>query len=115
MFEVTMKAERAKYAPRYIHPNLTPLQSGLIRKLDKNETFKVMTADKNCGSAITETEYVTEQSVIEHLSNSTVYKKLSKGEATAQLKGVEMLIMAFYSLWQEELSKGRAHLPQTRT
>ena len=104
-FEVKMKAERAKYAPRYIHPNLTPLQSALVKKLGKNEVFKVMTADKNCGSAIAETECVTEQSVNEHLSNSDVYKRLSKGEATAQLKGVEMLIMAFYSAWQEELSK----------
>ena len=104
-FEAKMRAERAKYAPRYIHPNTTPLQSGLIRRLGKDDVFKVLTADKNCGSAIAEIEYVTEQSVREHLSNSNIYKRLSKGEATAQLKGVEMLIGAFYSAWQEELSK----------
>ena len=93
-----MRAERAKYAPRYIHPNTMPFQSGLIRRLGKDDVYKVLMADKNCGSTIAKIEYITEQSVSEHLSNSNIYKRLSKGEATTQLKGVEMLIGVFYSL-----------------
>ena len=57
------------------------MQRGLIKKLRKNETHKVISADKNCGMAVVETEHLTKRGIADHLSNEDVYKRLSKQEA----------------------------------
>ena len=96
-FEKAITNERKRYQRRYISPNLTPMMNGLIKKLGKNEMHKVISADKNCGFAIIETEHLTERGVSEHLGNPTVYKRLTQGEAIGQLQGVERLIESFIS------------------
>ena len=63
------------------------------------------TADKNCGLVIAETEYLTEGGVREHLSNESVYKRLSKQEAMGQLQGVERLVMSFWNNHQNNMSR----------
>ena len=104
-FERAMRNERLKYYRKPCFPNLTPLHNKLINYLNKNTTHKVTAADKNCGFVIAETAHLTEGGVQEHLSNESVYKRLSKREATAQLKGVEMLIEEFYSKNQNKMSR----------
>ena len=104
-FEQAMRRERMKYYRKPCLPNLTPLQEGLIKLLNKNTTYKVAAADKNCGLVIAETEYLTEGGVREHLSNENVYKRLSRREAMAQLQGVESLVMSFWHNNQGKMSR----------
>ena len=103
-FEKAMRRERAKYSRRHICPNLTGMQAGLIKRLEKNEIYKVISADKNCGLAIIETEHLTERVVIDHLGDVTTYNILSKKEAFVQLSGVARLIEPFISKWKAALS-----------
>ena len=103
-FEAQVRAERKKCSRKYIWPNLTPMQSGLIKRLSKNEIHSIISSDKNCGLSIIETESLTERGIEDHLSNQDVYKRLSKGEAIGQLKGVERLIESFISEHCEHLS-----------
>ena len=104
-FQEHVNIERRKCSRRSVWPNLTPMQIGLIKRLGKNETHKIISADKNCGLAIVETEFLTERGISDHLSNQEVYKRLSKKEAAGQLEGVERLIESFISKYSEELSK----------
>ena len=104
-FQEHVNIERRKCSRRRVWPNLTPMQIGLIKRLGKNETHKIISADKNCGLAIVETEFLTERGISDHLSNQEVYKRLSKKEAVGQLEGVERLIESFISKYSEELSK----------
>ena len=74
----TMRRKGAKYSRRYIHPNLTEIQAGLIKRLSKNKTYKVTTADNNCGLTIIKTEHLAKRMVTDHLGNATTYKRLIK-------------------------------------
>ena len=98
-----MRRKRAKYSRWYIHPNLTSMQAGLIKRLDKNKTYKVISADKNCGLVIIETEYPSKIMVIDQLGNATTHEMLSKKEAFAQLSGVGRLIESFISKQKRQL------------
>ena len=69
-----------------------------------NKTHTVISADKNGGLAFVETKYLTKCGVEEHLSNTAVYKKLSRGATYGQLQGVERLMESF-------ISRHRDHLP----
>ena len=94
-FEKRIRKERAKYAPRPIHSNLTPMQRGLATRLINDDVYKVACTDKNCGLAIAETAILTKQGVEEHLSDPKVYKRLTQGEAKGQLRGVKLLVESF--------------------
>ena len=96
------RRKRAKYNRRHIYPNLTDIQAGPINRLEKNETYKVISADKKCGLEITETEHLTKRMVTDHL-----HKRLTKKEAFAQLSGVGRLIESFISKWKAALSTAR--------
>ena len=98
-FERRVKRERAKYAPRLIHSNLTPMQKSLAKRLHNNDFYKVACTDKNAGLAIANTADLTKQGVEEHLNNTAVYKRLTEGEARGQLRGVEFLVSLFASKW----------------
>ena len=80
-FEKRTRKERAKYAPRPMHSNLTQLQRGLIKRLHNNDVYKVACTDKNCGLAIAETAGLTKKGVDEHLSNPEVYQRLTQRKA----------------------------------
>jgi hypothetical protein len=103
--ETRLKIERRKYSGKRMWPNLTPMQSGLINKLSKNEIHKIISADKNCGLSIIETEFLTQRGISDHLSNSKVYKRLSKREALGQLEGVERMLQSFVSKHADRLSE----------
>ena len=68
--------EPNKYAPRLIYSNLTPMQRGLSTSMHKNDIYKVMCDDKNCGLAIIDKARLAEKGVVEHLSNHNVYQKM---------------------------------------
>jgi len=106
--EASLRRERRKYSKKYIWPNLTPMQNGFIKRFGKNEIYKIISADKNCGLAVIETEHLTERGVKDHLRNADVYKRLSQGEARSQLMGVERLIESFISQHGKVLSKAEA-------
>ena len=57
-FELAILNERKRYHGQKIVPNITRMQAALIKKLKKNETFKIISADKNCGFAIIETDHL---------------------------------------------------------
>ena len=61
------------------------MQNGFIERFGKDEIYKIILADKNCGLAVIETEHLTEREVGDHLNNADVYKRLSQGEARSQL------------------------------
>ena len=63
-FEKKMRVLRAKYAPRTIYSNLTPIQKGLANELHKNDIYKVLRTDKKCGLAIIETAQLIEKRVV---------------------------------------------------
>ena len=65
--------------------------------------YKIISADKKYGLAIIDTEHLTERGVSGHLSESTVYNKLTKREASRQLSGIGRLIEAFISKWARGL------------
>jgi hypothetical protein len=100
-----LKIGRRKYSRKRMWPNLTPMQSGLIKKLSKNEIHKIISADKKCGLLIIETEFLTECGISDHLSNSKVYKRLSKGETLGQLEGVKRMLQSFLSQYADRLSE----------
>ena len=81
------------------------MQRGLAKQLHKNDVYKVICTDKNCGLAFIETARLTEKGVKEHLSNHNVYQKMSERNARAQLRGVELLVGSFASRWQKYLTK----------
>ena len=96
-FKAELTKARKKYFRKKIPPNLTPLQCGIIHRITSDSRYKVLASDKNCGTAIMDTEYYTKNSVAEHLSDKTVYKRLTKGEARSYLTGVARLLEAFVS------------------
>ena len=57
-------------------PNLTRIQAALVKKLTKNEMFKTIPSDKNCGFSIIKTEHLTEHGSTEHLNDVDVYQML---------------------------------------
>ncbi len=57
--EQAMKKEHKTRRWRIIIPNLTQMQKALLKQLTKNEIFKVVSADKNCGFVLIETEHLT--------------------------------------------------------
>ena len=52
-----------------------------------------------------DTEYCTKDSVDEHLSDKTVYRRLTKGGARSFLAGVARLLEAYVSRHQDRLTK----------
>ena len=111
-FEKAMGRKIAKYSHRHIYPNLTGMQAGLIKRLEKNEIYKVISADKNCGFAIIKTEHLTERIVTDHLGDATTCKNLTKKEAFAQLSVVGRLIEYFISKWKAALSTAEYNYPK---
>ena len=81
------------------------MQKGLAKQLHKNDDYKVICTDKNCGLAFIEMACLTEKGVTEHLSNHNVYQKMSERNARAQLRGVELLVDSFASRLQQCLTK----------
>ena len=77
----------------------------MIKKLKKNETFKIISADKNCGFALIETEHLTEHGISEHLNDEYVSQRISKQLAYSYLLWVEMMLQSFYSKWQDAMSE----------
>ena len=71
--------------------------------MKNNGTHTVISADKNGGLAFIETKHLTKCGVEEHLSNTTVYKKLSRGAAYGRLQGVEILMESFISRHRDQL------------
>ena len=96
--------KRAKDSHRYIHPNITGMQAWLIKQLEKNETYKVISVDNNCGLVIIETEHLTKRMLTDHLGDVTTCRRLTTKEAFAQLCGFSRLIEYFISKWKDELS-----------
>ncbi|KAL7531142.1 hypothetical protein ACHAXR_007518 [Thalassiosira sp. AJA248-18] len=71
------------------------MQNAMMKNLDPktNQLHRIISANKNCGLAIINTEH--ESAVSEHLNNSEVYKRLSKGLAYGYLEGVERMFESF--------------------
>ena len=103
-FEKALEIERAKRS-RKILPNLTPMQQALVTYLEKNEIYKIISLDKNCGLGIINTDHLTERNVSEHLSNSNVYKQLTKRQAENELRGAEMQMQRFMSKHRKNIGK----------
>ena len=76
-----------------------------MKQLQKNEIYRIILADKNCGFSVIEIEHLTERGTIDHLKNAEVYRQLTKGETGSQLMGVEYLIEPFRSQHRNILSK----------
>ena len=95
---------RKRYSHKQVQTNLTPLQTSLIKTLAEDCRYKILGADKNCGLAIANTDPVIKQAIAEHLGDSNVYKRLTRGEAHGQLSGVGLLVESFISKWAEDLS-----------
>ena len=54
-FQRRVRNERGSCSRKHIFPDLTPMQSGLLKILDKNEIHKRIASDKNYELAIIET------------------------------------------------------------
>ena len=77
------------------------MQQALARRLEKNDIYKVIDSDKNCGQALIEVEYCTERSVSDHLSDTTVYRRIPKHTAKTFVSCVEnYLIEGFISKYR---------------
>ena len=103
-FKRKVTEARRKYNRRKAIPNLTPMQIALMNRLRKDRRYRILPADKGCGQALMDTEVYTERTVLDHLSDSETYKRLSEREAMAQIKGVAMIIERFIHDNQDGLS-----------
>ena len=103
-FKQKVTEARRKYNRRKATPNITTMQIALMNRLRKDKRYRTMPADKGCGQSLIDTEIYTERAVSDHLSDSEVYKILSKREATAQTKGVAMIIERFITDNQDALT-----------
>ena len=81
------------------------MENGLVKRLSKNEKFKVISVDKNCGFAVIEIEHLPERGVSEHLGNSKVYQRLIKREAFGQFPEVKRLIESFVNKHAKNILK----------
>ena len=93
-----------KYHRRKAVPNLTPLQTSMVNSLRNDRRYRVLSSDKGCGQALMDTEVYTERSVSDHLSDSKVYKRLSKREAIGHTRGVARIIEEFIDNHKDALS-----------
>ena len=50
-FQRRVGNKRGKCSCKCVFTNLIPMQSGLIRRLGKNEIHNIISSDKNCGLA----------------------------------------------------------------
>ena len=50
----------------------------MVKKFKKNETFKIISADKNCRFALIKTEHLMERSVSEHYNDKDIYQRISE-------------------------------------
>jgi len=77
-FELAILNKHNKHHGQKIVPNITRMQAALIKKVKKNETFKIISAGKNYGFTLIESEHLKERGVSEHLNNEDVYQRISK-------------------------------------
>ena len=77
----------------------------MVKQFKKIETFKIISADKNCGFALIETEHLTEHGILEHLNDEYVSQRISKQLAYSYLYGVKMMLQSLYSKWQNVMSE----------
>ena len=101
-FESALETERTR-RNRNICPNLTPMQQGLIKRLENNEIHKVISADKGMGFCILNTDHLTERGCSEHLSNTSVYQRLSRGMAETFVKGAERIMQEFMGEYKDSI------------
>ena len=79
-FETELKRRRSLHQKISLS-NLTPYQWDLCNFLRKNNLYIVIEADKNLGGCILKLSLYTTRGITEHLSNTSVYRRLLKKRA----------------------------------
>lgn len=106
LFESTLISERARYC-KPSPSNLLPSQWNLIDDLQDNDVYISIEADKNLGGCLLLRNTYNTRGVSEHLGDSTVYKPLSKDEATSHHRRLRTKVEGFIRRWRacRQLSK----------
>ena len=79
-FEAQVRSERRKWSRKYVESSLTPMYSGLIKRLSKMRSKDTLVGQKVWTSNNIETNFLTKRRISDHLNNQDVYKRLPKKE-----------------------------------
>ena len=80
---------------RRVPSNLTPYQSHLLRTFRNNTDFIVFPTDKNLGPAILERSIYVRRVLDDHLSDPTIYQRLTEEEASRSIQRLAASIRDF--------------------
>jgi len=106
-FKVELQTTRKKY-DRSTPSNLTPRQWKLASTLKNDDNLICIEGDKNVGGCLLRRNVYNYRGIKDHLGDTTVYKPLTKKEATQHLHILQYKYDIFLSKW-----KGKRQLSKT--